>query len=967
MASSARIDELRKKFDENPRRYFAPLANEYRKLGDLEQAIFICQEYLPQQPGHMSGHIVYGQALFELSRFDESRAVFETALSLDPENLIALRHLGDIARQAGDLRGARGWYQRVLEADPRNEEIAQIMMTLLATPDDSMPAVSPAPASDVLTTVPVDGARVPTPLSSVVIEKSQDVVDLGDAPELSSLRDAAAEAASAPIGPIPTAPPAAAPPISTWGAPAVDEHELLDLEDFSVGGVPLSSLGAPPPEIEPVVPPPIPEAAGLETFDEIELERASVEPTPPITAAPQASSTEHVDRGGAEESFEADPFAITATPGSSQPPVEASPIELATDLDLGLRPDGVSSTTFSESQGERIADLETYGETLKGADAADLSAPLEIDTFFSGMSRETGPLGEPAVGSSADHVETRTPTPQFVEAIPAFSTNLPPSVEETTTPSVEATAPPPTESDLPLDEPPPIPDLDSFDLPSLGMTSTELPVFGRPFTPPVADTALPAFDTPPVEPEPVASEVLKIPEALEEPEAPEVFEVFEVFEAPDVPEAVAAPTVEAVQPVPTTWTPEPQPAVPSEEFVTETMAELYLEQGHPEAAIDIYRRLIAQRPDDEQLASRLRGVEAALNGETVTAAEQAPAPAARSVGPTIREFLAGLLRFVPAGAVSEISEAPAERLAEAQAVESEAAIAAPSVPTPVYDFEAIEARRAPTPPYDLDAIAARSVPTPIYGLPEVEATPPVVEETVVDESPIVEEQSEPGLVVPDALEESDPVLDLPDVDAPALSSIDDMELAPPDSADATLAFSTPVEPPEEQPVPVRPTPARSTPARSRPVSPFAAVAGIPTPVKPTLVRATPGSSETVSGSIDALFSGASASSADSEAAAALSQAFSPEAPEPVELPGKPAHAASNELSLDHVFKSTPPRPKEGESDGFSFDQFFADDLAQGAPKSGAEPPAAPGNSTSGGDAGDDIAQFNNWLNSLKKT
>ena len=108
MATSARIDELRKKFDENPRRYFAPLANEYRKIGDLEQAIFICQEYLPQQPGHMSGHIVYGQALFEAGRLDDARAVFETALSLDPENLIALRHLGDIAHRGGAADAARG-------------------------------------------------------------------------------------------------------------------------------------------------------------------------------------------------------------------------------------------------------------------------------------------------------------------------------------------------------------------------------------------------------------------------------------------------------------------------------------------------------------------------------------------------------------------------------------------------------------------------------------------------------------------------------------------------------------------------------------------------------------------------------------------------------------------------------------------------------------------------------------------
>ena len=152
MASSARIDELRKKFDENPRRYFAPLANEYRKAGYPEQAIFICQEYLPQQPGHMSGHIVYGQALFELNRHDEARAVFETALSLDPENLIALRHLGDIARLSGDATNARIWYQRVLEADPRNEEIAQLMLTLLNESSVS----APAPAVD---------HNAPTPLS----------------------------------------------------------------------------------------------------------------------------------------------------------------------------------------------------------------------------------------------------------------------------------------------------------------------------------------------------------------------------------------------------------------------------------------------------------------------------------------------------------------------------------------------------------------------------------------------------------------------------------------------------------------------------------------------------------------------------------------------------------------------------------------------------------------------------------
>src|SRR5436189_353422 len=157
MASSPKIDELRKKFEENPRRYFAPLANEYRKAGEIDQAIAICREYLPQQPGHMSGHIVYGQALYEARQFDESKTVFETALTLDPENLIALRHLGDIALIIGDADGARSWYRRVLEADPRNEEI-QAQLARLDEGNSTQSAPTPvAGAAEVKT------AEVKTP------------------------------------------------------------------------------------------------------------------------------------------------------------------------------------------------------------------------------------------------------------------------------------------------------------------------------------------------------------------------------------------------------------------------------------------------------------------------------------------------------------------------------------------------------------------------------------------------------------------------------------------------------------------------------------------------------------------------------------------------------------------------------------------------------------------------------------
>jgi tetratricopeptide (TPR) repeat protein len=217
MAISARIDELKKKFDENPRRYFAPLANEYRKAGDLEQAISICRAYLPQQPGHISGHIVFGQALFESGQLTESRGVFETALGLDPENLIALRHLGDIAREEGDIATARGWYQRVLDADPRNEEMAALLQSLAA-----VEVAAPTPPTG--TQLNGEAADAATSWRDVNPETAKAQQPTPVAPPAPAPRAATAttvappRAATAPPAPAsraPTAPPVPAPRAST--------------------------------------------------------------------------------------------------------------------------------------------------------------------------------------------------------------------------------------------------------------------------------------------------------------------------------------------------------------------------------------------------------------------------------------------------------------------------------------------------------------------------------------------------------------------------------------------------------------------------------------------------------------------------------------------------------------------------------------------------------------------------------
>ena len=267
MANSARIDELLKKFDENPKRYFAPLANEYRKAGDVDQAIALCREHLAQQPGHMSGHVVYGQALYEKGELDEARQVFETALALDPENLIALRHLGDIARDRHDLGTARMWYQRVLDSDPRNEEIVAQLATLpdglgsppaegtptgaeapatepaieAAAEPTSEPAIKPAiePAIEPLgepALPPLDGALVgegARPASATADESVPGALAASEAPSAAAeMRPEPLELESTAFAP--AAPSASAPPATEPG-PVTEPAREFDIGNF--GGV----------------------------------------------------------------------------------------------------------------------------------------------------------------------------------------------------------------------------------------------------------------------------------------------------------------------------------------------------------------------------------------------------------------------------------------------------------------------------------------------------------------------------------------------------------------------------------------------------------------------------------------------------------------------------------------------------------------------------------------------------------
>src|ERR1051325_3158504 len=97
MTDNPRIGELRRRFEKDPSSIaFAQLAEEYRRSGDLDQAVKICREGLARHPGYLSAQVTLGRALMELEQYSEARKELEAVLQAAPDNLTAIRALEEI-------------------------------------------------------------------------------------------------------------------------------------------------------------------------------------------------------------------------------------------------------------------------------------------------------------------------------------------------------------------------------------------------------------------------------------------------------------------------------------------------------------------------------------------------------------------------------------------------------------------------------------------------------------------------------------------------------------------------------------------------------------------------------------------------------------------------------------------------------------------------------------------------------
>ena len=98
--------------------YWVAIAARRLREGKYSEVVRLCGENLEADMTPLSARLIYAQALYRSGQIESATEQFHRVLSLDPENLVALKCLGDINHASGDDFAAMANYGRVMDIDP---------------------------------------------------------------------------------------------------------------------------------------------------------------------------------------------------------------------------------------------------------------------------------------------------------------------------------------------------------------------------------------------------------------------------------------------------------------------------------------------------------------------------------------------------------------------------------------------------------------------------------------------------------------------------------------------------------------------------------------------------------------------------------------------------------------------------------------------------------------------------------
>lgn len=166
--------EYLRRFQEDPTsRVFAPLAEAYRRLGRVDEAIEICREGLEHHPDFHGGRVALAKCFLDKKKYAEAKAELERVVHAVPENLLAQRLLGDANQILGQVHAALHCYKMALLLSPSDVGLAEKVHALEKqaqeiSSEEDLPAEQDSPAEELAAAAspepePIEEAPPPLP------------------------------------------------------------------------------------------------------------------------------------------------------------------------------------------------------------------------------------------------------------------------------------------------------------------------------------------------------------------------------------------------------------------------------------------------------------------------------------------------------------------------------------------------------------------------------------------------------------------------------------------------------------------------------------------------------------------------------------------------------------------------------------------------------------------------------------
>ena len=148
MSDSQRIADLRRRVLQDPASIaFAQLAEELRRENALDEAIAVCRTGLAVHPAYVSARLTLGRALLQLGDVEAAEQELAKVVQAAPDNLAAIRAIGEIHARRGALSTSLSQFQTALSLAPNDPAIERTVSDLSRQLAD-VPPPAAAPTRD---------------------------------------------------------------------------------------------------------------------------------------------------------------------------------------------------------------------------------------------------------------------------------------------------------------------------------------------------------------------------------------------------------------------------------------------------------------------------------------------------------------------------------------------------------------------------------------------------------------------------------------------------------------------------------------------------------------------------------------------------------------------------------------------------------------------------------------------------